>query len=65
MKEEADTRGKKKARTYVDRQNLSHNHHLAEIKTKQQRQVKIYLLIFLSQGPMALVTKKRKMTRTL
>ena len=37
MKEEADTRGKKKARTYVDRQNLSHNHHLAEIKTKQQR----------------------------
>ena len=42
---------------------LSHN--LAEIMTRQGRYVKIDPLILLSQGPMASVTKKRRITITL
>ena len=41
------------------------SHHLVEIMTRQRGEGKIYLLILLSQGPMALVTKKRRMTMTL
>ena len=33
----SDTRGRKKPRTYVDKQNLPLSHHLVEIMTRQRR----------------------------
>ena len=60
----SDSRGKKKARTYVDRQNLpqpssSRNHYQA---TQVSENISTDTSV---PGPVVLVTKKRRMTVTL